>query len=110
MKKRVEVAKSDSDFAFFFDLLNYGEMVTKVITLYLVSTINDDKNRTRYREEHGLARANAIGNFSEAIDRILTGPQAEYLNTLIETRIKRINAKVRCEHGNMNQIRTKELP
>ena len=83
MKKRVEVAKSDSDFTFFFDLLNYGEMVTKVITLYLVSTINDDKNRTRYREEHGLARANAIGNFSEAIDRILTGPQAEYLNTLI---------------------------
>ncbi len=80
---RVQASKNESDIAFFYDVLNSGEFLTKVIALYLVSLLNGDKGRTRYREEYSLVRANGIGDFSNTIDRILTGPPAELINSLI---------------------------
>ncbi len=57
MQDRLGAAKSDSDVGFFFDLLLYGEFLTKTIALYLISTINEDPERTKYRFEHALVRA-----------------------------------------------------
>lgn len=83
IKSRLESSKDESDLAYFFDLMNYGEFITKIITLYMVSTINDDKERTRYRFEYNLIRANSIGDFSKTIDEILTGPSAQILSSNI---------------------------
>lgn len=80
---RLYSSKEDSDLAYFYELMNYGELITKVISLFLVASINDDKDRTRYRFEHALIRANAIGDFSKAIDDILTGPPAQFLSSAI---------------------------
>lgn len=79
MASRLESSKSDSDLAYFYDLLLYGELITKTINLFLVAAINDDNDRTRYRQEYNLVRANSIGDFSRSIDEVLTGPPAQLL-------------------------------
>ncbi|MFV8367022.1 NB-ARC domain-containing protein [Flavobacterium sp. XS1P27] len=83
MSSRLESSKDESDLAYFYDLMNYGEFITKIITLFMVSSINDDKERTRYRFEYNLIRANSIGDFSKTIDEILTGPSAQILTSTI---------------------------
>jgi hypothetical protein len=83
MHTRLESSKEESDLAYFYDLMNYGEFITKLITLFMVSTINDDKDRSRYRFEYNLVRANSIGDFSKTIDEILIGPSAQILTSII---------------------------
>lgn len=83
MKIRLESSKDDSDLAYFYDLLLYGELLTKTINLFLVSSINDDNDRTKYRQEYNLIRANAIGDFVKSIDEVLTGPPAQLLSSEI---------------------------
>ena len=83
MKSRIDTSKSDSDLGYFYDLLLYGEFLTKTIALYLVSTINEDAERTQYRLEHSLVRANAIGDFSKAIEDIVIGPAAQQISSAI---------------------------
>jgi NB-ARC domain len=94
MNSRLESLKEESDLAYFYDLMNYGEFITKIITLFMVSTINDDKDRTRYRFEYNLIRANSIGDFSKNIDEILTGPSAQILtSTIIDFEYKELTKK-----------------
>ena len=49
LKEKVDVAKQESDLSYFYELLNYAEFLTKNITLFLVSAINEDSERTKYR-------------------------------------------------------------
>ena len=81
--KRLESSKDDSDLAYFYDLLLLGEFLIKTVNLFLVSAINDDNDRTRYRQEYNLVRANAIGDFVNSINEILTGPPAQLLSSEI---------------------------
>lgn len=83
MIERLESTKGDSDLAYFYDLLLLGEQLTKTITLFLVASINEDNDRTKYRHEHFLIRANAIGDFSKTIDEILVGPTSQILSSSI---------------------------
>ncbi len=83
MNIRLESSKNDSDLAYYYDLLLTGEFLTKTINLFLVAAINDDNDRTRYRQEYNLVRANAIGDFAKSIDEILTGPPAQLLSSSI---------------------------
>ncbi len=83
MNSRLDSSKNDSDLAYFYDLLLLGESLTKIINLFLVASIIDDNERTRYRQEYNLVRANAIGDFARSIDEILTGPPAQLLSSVI---------------------------
>ncbi len=83
MVARLQASKDESDLAYFYDLLIFGEYVTKLISLFLVSAINDDNERSRYRQEYLLVRGNAIGDFSKSIDEVLTGPSAQLLTSEI---------------------------
>src|SRR5690606_7178434 len=83
MQARIETSKSDSDLGYFYDLLLYGEFLTKTIALYLVATINEDSDRTQYRLEHGLIRANSVGDFSKVIEEIVIGPAAQQISSAI---------------------------
>lgn len=49
MQKRLEVARQESDTAFFFHLLYFGEMVVKLTAAGLVAAIVDDRDRHRYQ-------------------------------------------------------------
>ncbi len=95
MIERLESTKQDSDLAYFYDLLLLGELVTKTITLFLVSSINEDNERTKYRHEHFLVRANAIGDFSKTIDDIIIGPSAQLLTSSIrDNEVKELTQRV----------------
>lgn len=80
---RLQTSKTDSDLSYFFDLLLFGEAITKVVNLFLVACINEDNERTKYRQEYDLVRANAIGDFARSIDEIITGPPAQLLTSSI---------------------------
>ena len=83
---RANNAIDDSDVAYFYDLIALGEMVTKLIALFLVANIEDDVDRTRYRYEYQLIRADGIGTFAEVIGQLLTGSAADLISSSLRDR------------------------
>ncbi len=79
MWDRVEVDKQESDVTFCFTLLYFGELVAKLTVLALLAAVQDDTNRSRYKQLHKLVRANGIGEWADSLDVILTGPPASFL-------------------------------
>jgi hypothetical protein len=71
LQKKLEVTKQDADYTFFHALLEVGEALTKIVTLIIVSAIQEDEERQQYKILHGLVRANGIGDWSKAIDDAL---------------------------------------
>lgn len=78
---RAKLALDDSDTTYFYDLLYAGEALTKVVVLGILSAVNDDQEKNRYRIEHALARADGVGDWSNALDDIVSGPCAQYLTS-----------------------------
>ena len=76
---RAEMAKSDSDFTYFFSLLYAIEALAKTIVLGIIASIVDDKDRNRYRLEHQLVRADGLGEWGKVFEDALTGPASQYL-------------------------------
>jgi hypothetical protein len=79
MLARVDLAREDSDTALFYDLLNLGELVLKLIVAGMVSAVQDERERHRYRIEYGLVRASGIGDWATALDDVVTGPASQFL-------------------------------
>lgn len=79
MHDRIRIAEQDSDSAYFFDLLLFGELLTKTIASGLISAIEDDKARTRYSLMHRLVRADGIGEWSQVIDDLCIGHSSQFL-------------------------------
>ena len=73
MLVRVNTSKEDSDVAYFYDLILYGELVTKVVALYMVSNVCDDIDRNRYRYEYKIVRTDGIGDFAMTINDVIIG-------------------------------------
>lgn len=76
---RAELAKSDSDFTHFFNLLLAGEALAKLVILGMVASIADDKDRNRYRLEHQLVRADGMGDWGRVLEDALVGPASQFL-------------------------------
>jgi len=79
--KRADLAKSDSDFTYFNDLLLVAEALAKVVTVGMLAAVVDDKDRNRYRLSHALVRGDGLGDWGQAIEDILTGPASQFLHT-----------------------------
>lgn len=77
--ERVEQAKANSDFDYFFSLLLAGEALFKVVTLGVLAGLNEDKDRNRYRLEYSLARADGLGEWGRALEDALSGPASQYI-------------------------------
>lgn len=97
MLRRVETSKESSDSEYFYDLLLLGEYVTRVVTIFFISCIRDDVERTRYRFEYTLVHADGIGEFSSVLSNVLTGNTPNLLpgdvqdNEVKELTIRHIN-------------------
>lgn len=74
MWDRINITRSESETAGFYDLLFLGEMVTKLIVAGLVSLVGEDRERQRYEVEYALVRANGIGDWVTSLDELTTGP------------------------------------
>jgi len=77
--ERIDRARDDSDVAYFYELLFAGEMVVKLTTAGLLATLEDDRERHRYRLEFHLIRADSLGAWASALDDSLTGPASQVL-------------------------------
>ena len=78
MLERVKIAKNNSDTSYFYDLTYLGEMIIKIITLGLVASIDNDRERHQYIQEHRLVRADGIGEWVSVIEEIVLGPTRNY--------------------------------
>lgn len=97
MKLRVEIARSDSDTALFYDLMHYGEMILKFAVAGIIAAIHDDRDRTRYGFMYRLLRASGIGDWASSIDEILIGPAAQHLSNA--ARIEQRELTIKCNSG-----------
>lgn len=86
LDQRLKRAREDSHSALFQELLNLGEMVTKVVTAGLVSAVADDRDGHRYRQAHRLVRADGIGEWAQTINEVVAGPTSGFL--LPEARVE----------------------
>ena len=64
MLQRVSASKEDSDVAYFYDLVLLGEMVTKIVTSYMIANVCDDVDRNRYRFEYTLVHSDGMGDYA----------------------------------------------
>jgi len=94
MLERVETARSDSDTAFFYDLMLLGELLAKLMVAGLIAGIEDDRNRVRYSQIYNLVRASGIGDWSSAADEILFGPAAQHLCSETRNEQRELTQKV----------------
>ena len=92
--KRVELDKEDSDSAYFLALTSKFEYVTKIVVAGVVACIGDDVDRHRYSIEHKLVRADSIGEWVEALSRLLTGPPAEFIDPDARELVKDLTERV----------------
>ena len=95
LKKRMEVAKEESDAIYFSELLLYGEFLTKLISIQLVSALLPDKERTRYKYEHTLVRGNSVGVFASTIDEIIINYRDKLIRDFMLNEIKDLTVKTR---------------
>ena len=77
--RRLALDKEEGDIAYFQALGLKLEYVTKVVTAGLVACVADDADRHRYTLEHRLVRANAVGDWADALNAVLTGPPGQFL-------------------------------
>lgn len=77
MLELADIEKQDSDTAYFYTLMYVGEAVLKLTVLGLLAASNEDNDRSRYRIEYTLARADGVGSWANALNDILKGPVAQ---------------------------------
>lgn len=105
MLRRAESSKSESDTAYFYDLMILGELVTKFATLFLVANIEDDVDRTRYRFEYRLVRADGVGEYSDIITEIAIGSAANFLPRCVrDCEVVELNSKMNDGSWQQNAV------
>ena len=91
---RVARDREDSDVTYFNALCLKLEMLTKVVTAAVVSCLEDDPDRHRYRLEHTLVRANSLGDWVSSLNDALTGPPAQFLKQEARPLVADLNRRV----------------
>ena len=92
--ERVTLDKEEGDIAYFQALTLKLEYVTKVVTAGVVACIGDDADRHRYTLEHKLVRANAIGDWTDALNTALTGPPAQFFDPAARRIVRDLTERV----------------
>jgi hypothetical protein len=81
IQKRIESAKQDSDFAYFYALLFEGEALLKMTVLGFLGGVVNDPDRHLYRLEYKILRADGFGPWAVALEDALVGPASQFLLT-----------------------------
>lgn len=79
-----QIAKQDSDTAYFSSLMNYGEMLLKFYVAGFLSALEIDPERSKYRLEYNIVRATGVGTWVESLDEILIGPTSQLLPPVMQ--------------------------
>lgn len=81
IQSRIESAKNDSDFTYFYALLLEGEALLKTTVLGFIACLVNDPDRHRYRLEHKILRADQFNPWASALEDALSGPASQFLLT-----------------------------
>jgi hypothetical protein len=92
MRERVSRARENSDAEYFDSLMLAGEFATKLVVAGLVSAVDDDADRHRYRQIHRLVRATGLGVWGDVLEELLTGPTAQF-RTAAEEEVRALTQK-----------------
>ena len=97
IEKRVESAKQDSDFTYFYALLLEGEALLKTTVLGFLGCLVNDPDRHRYRLEYKILRADGLGPWSMVLEDALIGPASQFLLSELSTEKNELTKL--CEAG-----------
>jgi hypothetical protein len=81
IQRRVESAKHDSDFTYFYSLLLEGEALLKTTVLGFIGSIVSDPDQHRYGLERSILKAEGLNPWALALDNALSGPASQFLLT-----------------------------
>ncbi len=98
MNERLRITKEDSDIAYFYDLMLFGEFILKMICSGIVAGIEDDPERHRYRIIYNLVRTDGLGDWSKAIDEVLTGTSSQYISITLHDEQKELTQRLGDGH------------
>ena len=79
MLDRLKKFGAESDSALFTEHLYAGEFIVKITTAAFIASVLDDRERHRYRLNHGLIRADGMGEWVSKLDETLTGSASQHL-------------------------------
>lgn len=106
MWERVRVERDESDVALFNALLYLGELVVKFVVVGLVAAM-EDTSGDKYRQCYRLVRANGLGDWTQVLDDVLTGPASQRL--VAEAQTERQELTQRHGSGVWQYTAVKEL-
>jgi hypothetical protein len=78
MWEQIQDEYENSEVAYFNSLMYLGEMLTKIVAAGMIAAVDNTRDRQQYRLKYQLVRANGIGDWSRAIDEVLTGVPAQH--------------------------------
>lgn len=92
--EQADIAATDGDVAFFYQLLYAGEMMTKVAVAGICAGIVNDQDRHRYRQIYRLVHADSIGVWTQVLDEVVAGPTAQFLCPELSPERRELTQKV----------------
>ena len=94
MRERIELARSDSNSEYFYALMYGCEFICKIAASLLVAAIPNDQDRSRYRFEYMLVRADGVGEWAEAMQKLLIGPTSTLMDDVMREPQKELTQKI----------------
>lgn len=88
MLERLDLAREESDLAYFLELMYLGEMLLKLLVVDLLAGMDEDRDRNRYALEYRLVRADGIGEWASVLDEAVTGTASQHLTSFIQDALR----------------------
>src|SRR3954454_4277829 len=79
MLERANLAREESDTAYFFDLLYLGEMLIKVLVVGLLAGLQPGREQHRYAAISEVVRADSNGKWAVLVDQLASAPPSQHL-------------------------------
>lgn len=79
MLEKVVRGRDESDAEYFDSLAQTGEMALKLLVAGMLSAVQEDRDRLRYRQVHHLVRSNGVGDWGTVLNEITVGSTATQL-------------------------------
>ena len=84
MTERIK-RNSESDSTYFPELLYLGELIVKITVAAFVASIDDDRERHRYRLLHRLIRSTSLGDWASTLSEIFRAPTIQHVTDYLSS-------------------------
>jgi hypothetical protein len=101
---RVILDRQEGDIAYFHALTLQLEYVTKIVTCGILACVRDDADRHRYTFEHRIVRANAIGDWADVLNAVLTGPAAHFFDPDAQGMVRELTERVGADDWRFSAV------